>query len=224
MIFADTEGFVLAGGASSRMGADKAKLRLGEEIFAVRVGGELARAVSRVRVVSSRHQKSLGGFEVINDLYAEGGAFGGLLTALALSTSRWSLVVSCDLPFVTRLLFERLNEIRVRDSALKDGSQTKDEGARSSSEPFEIFAPRQADGRPQPLCALYSTEVCRDRARRLFDAGERRARAILFESRTRWIEFDEISDLPGASDFFFNVNTPADYERALAIYKRAGGS
>jgi molybdopterin-guanine dinucleotide biosynthesis protein A len=31
------------------------------------------------------------------------------------------------------------------------------------------------------------------------------------------VQFAEISDLPGATDFFLNVNTPNDYEQAASI-------
>jgi molybdopterin-guanine dinucleotide biosynthesis protein A len=40
---------------------------------------------------------------------------------------------------------------------------------------------------------------------------------LLAQVRTRWVTFDELSDLPGAADFFLNVNTPDDYQRAKEI-------
>ena len=44
-------------------------------------------------------------------------------------------------------------------------------------------------------------------------AGERRPIALLQSVRTRWVDFNEISDLDGSSHFFDNINTPEDYAR-----------
>jgi molybdopterin-guanine dinucleotide biosynthesis protein A len=35
--------------------------------------------------------------------------------------------------------------------------------------------------------------------------------------RTRWVTFEELSDIEGSDLFFENVNTPADYERAKGV-------
>ena len=37
---------------------------------------------------------------------------------------------------------------------------------------------------------------------------------------TRWVAFEELAGLPAADNFFFNVNTPADYEQAQQILLR----
>jgi molybdopterin-guanine dinucleotide biosynthesis protein A len=37
--------------------------------------------------------------------------------------------------------------------------------------------------------------------------------ALLQSVRTRWISFDELADLKGATHFFNNINTPEDYAR-----------
>jgi molybdopterin-guanine dinucleotide biosynthesis protein A len=34
---------------------------------------------------------------------------------------------------------------------------------------------------------------------------------------TRFVRFEEISELPNAENLFFNVNTPEDFARALQI-------
>jgi len=74
----------------------------------------------------------------------------------------------------------------------------------------------QADGRQQPLCALYRTELCLPVAAELIAAGERKPRALLAAVKTRWVPPEELDHLPGAANFFMNVNSPADYERALS--------
>lgn len=188
----DIEGFILAGGLSSRMGEDKSRLRLGGRTFVEIAAGALAPLSGGVRVVGSRPGVESHGLAVVRDVHEGLGALGGLHAALAACGARWAAVVSCDLPFVTAALFERLASLR--------------------GEGVDAVAPVQDDGRPQPLCALYAAARCLDVAGELIRAGELRPRVLLQTVRTRWVRFEELSDLGGSQLFFKNVNTPADYE------------
>jgi molybdopterin-guanine dinucleotide biosynthesis protein A len=189
----EIEGFILVGGKSSRMGRDKARLRLGGQSFVEKIAGALAAITNRVRVVGARETGDAR--EVVPDVYGEWGALGGLHAALAACESEWAVIVACDLPFVTGELFMRLAGWR---------------------ENFEAVVPVQADGRLQPLCALYRKRACLRHAEELLAAGERRPRVLLEGVRTRRIMPDEIADLSEAELFFTNVNTPSDYARAQA--------
>ncbi|HEX8190461.1 MAG TPA: molybdenum cofactor guanylyltransferase [Pyrinomonadaceae bacterium] len=190
----DIEGFILAGGLSSRMGSDKSMLRLGRRTFAELAAGALSAVSNRVSVVGSRAGVEAHGLTVVRDVHEGLGALGGLHAALAACGAPWAAVVSCDLPFVTGGLFARLASLR---------------GAG-----VDAVAPLQEDGRPQPLCALYAPAPCLGAAEGLIRAGELRPRALLRTVRTRWVQFDELSDLEGSGLFFSNVNTPDDYEEA----------
>ena len=190
----DLEGFILAGGASSRMGEDKSRLRLGGRTFVERVAGALGPVASRVTLVSSRPDAEAHGLPVVRDLYGSRGALGGIHAALASCRAPRALIVSCDLPFVTRELFERLLSLRTGE--------------------VDAVAPIQEDGRPQPLCALYDAATCARAAEELIRADELRPRELLRRVRTRWVAFGELADLPQSALFFENVNTPEDYEKA----------
>jgi len=193
-IMTDIEGFILAGGLSSRMGADKSQLRLAGRTFVELAAGALGAVASGVSVVGSRPGVEAHGLPVVRDVHKGLGALGGLHAALSACGAHWAAVVSCDLPFVTGELFARLASLR------REGS--------------EAVAPLQEDGRPQPLCALYAAEECRAAAEELIRAGELRPRVLLRRVRTRWVTFEELSDLKGSRLFFTNVNTPAEYEGA----------
>ncbi|HEX8501002.1 MAG TPA: molybdenum cofactor guanylyltransferase [Pyrinomonadaceae bacterium] len=191
----DVEGFILAGGLSSRMGADKSRLRLGGRTFVELAAEALGAVAGRVSLVGSRPDAGAHGLPVVRDVYEGLGAIGGLHAALGACGAPWAAVVSCDLPFVTGGLFARLASLRGGDA--------------------DAVAPLQEDGRPQPLCALYAADACRAAAESLIRSGELRPRALLRTVRTRWVAFAELSDLPGAPLFFANVNTPEDYEKAV---------
>ncbi|MFN2597991.1 MAG: molybdenum cofactor guanylyltransferase [Pyrinomonadaceae bacterium] len=198
----EIEGFILAGGASSRMGRDKSALALGGATFVERVRRALSSIAPRVSVVSAREDQGDFGLPLVRDEYLGAGALGGLHAALAACRAPWAAVVSCDLPFATPELFARLASL--------------------ASEGFDAVAPTQPDGRPQPLCALYGARASLAAARRLLDAGELRPRVLLRELRTRRVAFAELSDLPRAELFFTNVNTPEEYEQAKARMKAEG--
>ncbi|PYS78243.1 MAG: hypothetical protein DMF66_07085 [Acidobacteria bacterium] len=190
----DLEGFILAGGASSRMGEDKSRLRLGGRTFVERIAETIRPLASRVSLVSSRPETASHGLPVVRDVYEARGALGGIHAALAACRAPWALIVSCDLPFVTRELFERLWSLRTDEA--------------------EAVAPIQDDGRTQPLCALYAATSCKDLADELIRTDRLRPRELLRRARTRWVAFGELADLPQSALFFENVNTPEDYEKA----------
>jgi molybdopterin-guanine dinucleotide biosynthesis protein A len=192
----DAEGFILAGGASRRMGTDKARLTLGGRTFTERVAAALGAVATEISLVSARPETPAMSLPLVADIYRDCGALGGLHAALSACRAPWAAVVSCDLPFVTGELFARLAALRTEEA--------------------DAIVPRQPDGRPQPLCALYSPARCLELAARLLREGERRPRVLLQQARMRWVAPAELADLRDAELFFLNVNTPEDYEQARA--------
>ncbi|HEX8144267.1 MAG TPA: molybdenum cofactor guanylyltransferase [Pyrinomonadaceae bacterium] len=197
----EIEGFILAGGASRRMGTDKAGLKLGGVSFVERIAGALYAVTLDIRLVGARDERLAGAFPVVEDVFPGWGALGGLHAALAACRAPWALVVACDLPFVTGELFMRLASLR---------------------ENFDAVVPVQTDGRLQPLCALYRREACAPRAARLIAAGERRPRYLLPEIETRRVAPTELADLQDSELFLTNVNTPDDFARARERMKDEG--
>lgn len=195
----DVEGFILVGGASSRMGTDKSQLLFGQETSSERIATELGSVASQVSMVGAHRERAR--LKNIPDVHKSWGALGGIHAALLACQAQWAAVVACDLPFVTRALFLRLLEL---------GRETPQGG-------FDSIVPIQPDGRPQPLCALYRRKACLQESERLIALGEHTPRALLAVVRTRWVEFRDLVDLPGAEHFFFNVNTPGEYDLAKQI-------
>jgi len=186
----DLQAFILAGGASSRMGTDKSQLPLEGQTFTERIAETLRKLTNSVSVVGREADARL---PSVADVYPQWGALGGLHAALAACKREWAIVVACDLPFVTAELFLFLAEKRVDHDAV---------------------VPVQRDGRPQPLAALYRVDPCRQRATELIEAGRRRPLDLLAAVKTHWISFAEIRNLDQAERFFVNINTPSDYYEA----------
>ena len=197
----DAEGFILVGGQSSRMGSDKSRLVFGAQTSVEHIAAALHRLTRTVRIVGSKDPSDATGLRNIPDTLERWGALGGIQAALAACGSKWALIAACDLPLVTTELFARLWQV----------------AAQTEGEVFDAIVPIQPDGRPQPLCAFYRQESVLPAADQLIAEGEHKPRALLAKVRTRWVAFSELSDLPGAEDFFLNVNTPADYQRARDV-------
>jgi molybdopterin-guanine dinucleotide biosynthesis protein A len=87
----------------------------------------------------------------------------------------------------------------------------------AAAEGFDAIVPIQPDGRPQPLSAFYRRASCLPAAATLIAAGEHKPRALLASVKTQWVPFQGLADLPGANDFFLNVNTPEDYQQAKNV-------
>ena len=189
----DIEGFIRLGGASSRMGNDKARLDLGGKQFVERIAHAVSYVAGRIRIVGARDSTNDWHLPNVPDVYSNWGALGGLHAALASCETEWAAIVACDLPFVSGELFVRLASLR---------------------EKFDSVVPIQDDGHLQPLCALYRRASCLPAAKELIESGERRPRRLLEHVHTRLVASSELSTLSDAQLFFMNINTAEDYEKA----------
>ncbi len=203
----DIEAFILAGGASSRMKSDKANLRLlGKKTFAERAAGTLSAiaAPENIRVVGNLQQNSieqnLANLQILPDVIetTRRGSIIGLHTALFHARANWAAILACDLPFAAGALFERLVFF-------------------SASENYQAVIPIQPDGRIQPLCALYKPKICLPIVEKMINENVWSLQKLAAQVKTRVVEFAELRDLPLSEFFFFNVNTPEEYERAREI-------
>src|ERR1044072_7961890 len=191
------EAFILAGGASSRMGTDKSQLLIERQTFADRIAETLSQVANSVTLVGAHAERS--SLPRVADVYPQWGALGGIHAALAACNSEWAIVVACDLPFVTAELFSFLAAERLDHDAV---------------------VPIQPDGRPQPLTALYRVDPCLPRATELIETGHRRPLDLLNAVNTRWIEFNRLTNLAQSESFFVNINTPSDYDEAIRGHSR----
>jgi len=193
----DVEAFILAGGASSRMGTDKSQLLIDRQTFTERISETLLKLTDSVTLVGRQLDTSV--LPSVPDVYPKWGALGGLHAALTSCKRDWAIVAACDLPFVSADLFLSLASLRLD---------------------HEAVVPIQPDGRPQPLAALYRVDPCMQRATELIEAGRRRPLDLLEAVKTRWVSFDEIRNLEQSERFFVNINTPSDYYEATRGYSR----
>lgn len=207
-------GVVFAGGASARMGADKATLRWptpdgGRVTLVERAALTLDRLCPRVEIAAGAlPDDAWPDRPTFEDVEPGQGPLAGLVAALERARERGLdgvLALACDMPLVG-----------------PDELQPLVDALRGSDGVGEVDAAMWVvDGRDQPLCAAYRTS-CAGPGRRAFDAGARRLVAIFDESAAegRPLRLERRIADENSSPRLVNVNTPTDYDRAL---RRAEG-
>ena len=154
-------GAVLAGGASRRMGRDKALLVWKGRTLLERAIEALAPCVDEVVVIGpGRGGYGDSGLPVIADLRPGLGPLGGIHTALVHGAGRDVFVLACDLPEVESGLIRWILQYRVPE---------RDQGSAT------VIG--DCDG-PQPLCGLYSAG-CLPMVEQALDRGALSARELV---------------------------------------------
>jgi molybdenum cofactor guanylyltransferase len=188
--------FVLAGGRSTRMGTDKAFLKLGSDTLLARALRILGAVASDVRIVGSAG-KFRGERPVVEDIYVGCGPLGGIHAALASTSTEMNLFLAVDLPFVD----ERFLNFLVRRAAASGATVT---------------VPRSG-GRFQPLCAVYRKPFAAV-AEQALGAGQNKIYLLFPGVQTSIVEQAELEAESFSPEIFRNVNTPADWEQAQTRY------
>jgi molybdopterin-guanine dinucleotide biosynthesis protein A len=187
---------VQAGGRSSRMGRDKALVRLAGRSLIEHVLDHVEGLAQEVLVTSNRPETlQFLRLPIFQDVAPAPGALEGLKTALFAAHGRRVLVVGCDMPFLSRPLLEHLFE---------------------SSEQAEVTVPRWND-RLQPLCAVYSPD-CLAAIEVCLAAGDKRMISFHDQIKVAVIDPEVVAGFDPDGMSFFNVNTPQDLEKAEQIH------
>ncbi len=192
----NAEGFVLAGGRSSRMGRDKAFVLVDGKPLVAKVADSLHRMTGKVTVIGRPGGLEMlrdvlpGGIGLLEDAVADQGPLMGVFTALLSARREFLIVLPCDMPGVTLTLIRKLQD-----------------GMDAST--IACAGELPGDGwQPFPL-------VCRAAAARtvgaLLDANRFALRDLLKGPGGRIIPVNE----PELADCFRNLNTPDDLTRHL---------
>jgi molybdopterin-guanine dinucleotide biosynthesis protein A len=101
MNYAPLSAFLLAGGASSRMGRDKALIEFEGKPLLVRLATMLRSLAGDVTILAPAGRYESFGYKVLPDRRANCGPLSGIETALRHSGHPWVLILACDLAHVT---------------------------------------------------------------------------------------------------------------------------
>jgi molybdenum cofactor guanylyltransferase len=188
-----TTAFILAGGRSSRMGSDKALLRVGEQSLLQRALLTASQAADTVRIVGPGERYAAFG-EMVEDIFRDCGPLGGIHAALRSTSTASNLMLSVDLPMMSSTFLRWLLQQAEMSSAL-------------------IVVPDAAGG-PQPLCAIYRRDAL-DAMEDALKRGEYKIGGLFSQLPTRMIAEQEIVANGFSTAIFQNINTPEEYDSLL---------
>lgn len=189
-----------AGGASRRMGGDKASMDFVDGTLLEWVRDRVAAAFDHVFVVANEPARfRYLGLPVVTDALPVRGSAVGIYTAVMASPTDRVLCLACDMPFVTPDFLRRLVE---------------------GSAGYDVYVPRH-DAYYQPLCAVYAKGSA-DAFERFLAEGGRRIYDVYRQVNTGYLAVGD-GRFGDPDDLFMNVNTPADLEAARARIMRERG-
>ncbi len=194
-------GVALAGGASRRMGRDKASLLIDGEPLLTRAATRLRLALAEVIVVGTPSLAPLvPTTRIVADAWPGRGPLGALATALSAlepTGAEWALLVACDMPFTQPALLREIAQIAL------------------TTPEVDAVAPRGPCGL-EPLHAAYHRR-CLPLALERLPGDDASLQGLLAALRVRELSTDETRRLDPSGYSTFNANTPEEWSRALRL-------
>jgi len=208
-------GYVQAGGGSTRFGEDKALVQFAGKSILERTCELLIPICKSVRVVAPIDKYPYSPAPILIDKWPGEGPLGGILTALyhaddfsrtlaaapgfAEEARTFCLILSCDMPFLTREWLVFLCE-------------------RAGKKNADVTVAKSQNGL-EPLCACWRTDAA-SALQRAFDSGVRRVTEAMKRLRMEVLDESVWKRFDSDGRLFWNMNTPADFEEARRVFEQ----
>lgn len=189
-------GVVLAGGQSRRMGKNKALLPMGGKPVVRRLVELFSQLFEEV-MIAANDPALYGPYcrKVVADVFPGKGPLAGLHAALTQARKDWVFMTACDTPFVSENLVRAMSKLTGGVDAVLAETE---EGI-------------------EPLNAFYSKQ-CLPAVHGCLEAGEFRMVSFHPRIKLRVVSAAELAQWDPDGRTFWNMNTPEDYEKALAMF------
>ncbi|PKM81572.1 MAG: molybdenum cofactor guanylyltransferase [Firmicutes bacterium HGW-Firmicutes-14] len=187
----DAAAIILAGGKSTRMGRNKALVRVKEQKMLEGIIKAVSGHFPEVLVSGADPVYDGMGLKTVPDIYTGRGPLGGIHACLKASGHRVNFLAACDMPFVDAGLAEYMVRL---------------------SQGYDVVVPKLGEYY-QPLFAVYMKD-CIEEIERQLDTGQNKIISFYPRVRTRLVGADEIEKFGDPDRIFFNVNTPGDLNLA----------
>lgn len=198
-------GVLVAGGKSRRMGQDKRFLKVDGTSLIDRTVDVLEQVFTSIVIALAEPLEhwDARGHRVVFDALPDCGSLGGLYSGLVVSPRPWIFAVACDMPF--------LNPAVIRYMA----------GLNAEA---DIVAARLASGH-QPMHAFYSRR-CVPMFERMAKQGRLKIQDVFShpDLRIKIVPESELTALDPNLLSFHNINTPEDFDSAVARLRNPSAS
>ena len=202
----DKSAIVLAGGFSSRFGEDKGVLELANKPLIKHVVDAVRPFVDEIVVVTNSEERVRKYAAVVGgqtrfavDSCESKGPLIGALTGFEGARGKYALLLAFDTPFVSGEVVSLLFDLCLSKAAA---------------------IPRWPNGQIEPLHAVYQTAVALEAATSAVAEGRLDMRGMIERMRgVRYISTLVMLQVDPELRTFFNINTPLDLRKALAMVK-----
>ncbi|MEW6579019.1 MAG: molybdenum cofactor guanylyltransferase [Chloroflexota bacterium] len=188
---------IVAGGRSSRMGRDKSFVLLhGKPIIEHVLARVSALPVESVLLIANRRDDyAYLRLPTHPDVFPDKGSLGGIFSAVYHSPSEYTLVVGCDMPYLSDALLHHMASLLEERAG-----------------PYDVIVPVHSD-HPQGLHAIYR-KTCLAPIQADLEADRLKVIGFYSTVKVRYIQPIEYHDLDPDGLSFKNINTPEELERA----------
>jgi molybdenum cofactor guanylyltransferase len=184
-------GVILSGGKNTRMGENKAFIRVGGERLIDRTVRLFRGLFQEVIIVTASPLDYLDQEAVIvTDILPEKGALGGIYTGLFYATNEHAFLAACDMPFLNKAFIEYM--------VLQASG-------------YDIIVPAPPDGL-QPLHAIYSRR-CLHAIRAQLDQNRLQIKGFYPGHHILEISPEVLGAFDPEGRMFLNVNTPEELHK-----------
>jgi molybdopterin-guanine dinucleotide biosynthesis protein A len=198
---------ILAGGFSTRLGQDKGLVQLAGKPLVRHVLDKTKNLVDETLVVVSsnsqaeKYEKVLGSDASISvDNAKAHGPLAGTNVGFMEASGKYSLLLPCDAPFISRDILQLLLELCINKNAV---------------------IPRWPNCNIEPLQAVYCTEAALRASNEAVSSGEVKMQAMVDKLRgVRYVSTLVLEQLDPELKTFINVNTAFDLKKAEAMLNR----
>jgi molybdopterin-guanine dinucleotide biosynthesis protein A len=195
----DVTCLILAGGASRRMGEDKAFIQVEGVRLLDYVYGKCQEIFREIIIVTNQPQQFTDyQTPVVADEIPGAGSLGGLYTGLMRASNYYSFCVACDMPFLKPEFIAYLIDKRLHN---------------------DIVIPKTKEGL-EPLHALYSKR-CIEPIKKCIERGDLKISSVLPEVQVYYCEEEEIKKIDPALISFINANTKKELFKIQKMLKGA---
>jgi molybdopterin-guanine dinucleotide biosynthesis protein A len=202
----DRSAIVLAGGVSSRFGQDKGILEIANKPLIKYVIDAVNPLVDETIVVTNSQDRIKEYAKVVAtdvrfaiDSCESKGPLIGALTGFGFAHGKYALLLPFDTPFVSREVVSLLFELCLNKTAA---------------------IPRWPNEQIEPLHAVYQTKAALETAKIAVGEGKLNLRAMIEKMRgVRYVSTLVVQQLDPDFRTFFNINTPLDLKKAMAMVK-----
>lgn len=181
---------ILAGGKSSRMGQNKALLKLNNERFIERIAKELGGFSETLISAAKKGEYEDLGLPMVYDEHSDIGPIEGIYQIIKHASEEYVFICAADMPFLKKELVSYMAEFVSSD--------------------YDVFCLMDEE-HVHPLCAIYSKRVL-DTIEELIAEGQYRLIQILNRVRTKYIKLEMACF---EKKLVKNINTKAEYKRLV---------